>query len=106
MNDGDGYRVRIVFVDRARLEFSLSSSFTIDRTSTFKLLDRHGNLHQLSWGSQTLETLEISDYLETGVWFVRQLGDRGDSSEGLVQQELQRIRTARAVHLRTVRSDT
>jgi hypothetical protein len=94
----DGYLVRIVFIDRFRLEFALSHNLTIDRNSVFRLLDNLGNLHSLTWSSQTLDTFSLSPYLEAAKRFVNSLRQEPQDSS-VVEQELIRIRTARAIHM-------
>lgn len=101
------YRVRIVFIDRCRLEFSLTSELCIDRHSVFKFLDSSGSVNNLSWSSQSVSTLGLTTYLDHAIRFVQSLqpSDQSDSSyppdvSDVVQHELRRIRTARAVHLR------
>ena len=67
------FTVKIVFVDRCRLEFALTRDCLIAPHSTFKFLNSTGTVQQLSWESQSVRTLGLARYVDTALWFVAQL---------------------------------
>ncbi len=95
--------VKIVFIDRCRLEFTLTPDLLISHNSAFKFLDSSGSIHNLAFSSQSIGSLGISRYVDTGLWFVNQLHAPAPSLcswQVAIEDELRCIRAARATHLR------
>ncbi len=96
-------RVTAIFVDRSRLELALLPNLMIDRNSTFKFLSTSGSSQNLSWSSTSVhDVLGISVYLNYARQFVHSLQQKNQATvdiHAMVEAELARIRTVRAIHL-------
>ena len=95
----DTLTAKILFPDRCRLEYTLTSSFAIDLSTPFKFLDTFAQLHELSWTSAVKDTVipGIDQYLNNAVWFVQSLVDHVHKDQiaetnNMCQSEIQRIR--------------
>jgi len=101
------YQVRIIFIDRCRLEFRIFSSGTIDIDTPFKFMNQSGHVQELAWSSSIKHLVipNIDAYLEEGKWFARLLGDshRRDemhAAEITADHEVTKIRTLLAIQRR------
>ena len=93
------YQVRIIFIDRCRLEFRIFSTGSIDIDTPFKFMNQNGHVQELAWTSSIKHLVipNIDMYLEEGKWFSRLLGDSNrreemHAAEVAADDELTRIR--------------
>jgi len=98
------FQVRILFIDRCRLEFRIFDTGTIDIDTPFKFMNQEGHVQELAWTSSIKHLVipDIETYLEEGKWFSRtimdsQQRDEMHAAEMAADDEIARIRTLLAI---------
>ena len=98
------FQVRIIFIDRCRLEFRIFNTGSIDIDTPFKFMNQSGHVQELAWTSSIKHLVipNINMYLEEGKWFSRLLGDSHrreemQAAETAADDEITRIRALLAI---------